>query len=40
MKEERNLGKKENPLLAYYNQPERFAQLLNGCMWGQNLWSM
>ena len=24
------MGKKENPLLVYYNQPERFAQLLNG----------
>ena len=30
MKEENYLGKKENPLLVYYNQPERFAQLLNG----------
>lgn len=24
------MGKKENPLLAYYNQAERFAQLING----------
>ena len=24
------MGKKENPLLAYYNQEERFAQLMNG----------
>ena len=24
------MGKMENPLLVYYNQPERFAQLLNG----------
>lgn len=28
------MGKKENPLLAYYNQPERFAQLLNGWLFG------
>ena len=24
------MGRKENPLLVYYNQPERFAQLMNG----------
>ena len=24
------MGRKENPLLVYYNQNERFAQLLNG----------
>lgn len=24
------MGKKENPLLSYYNQEERFAQLING----------
>ena len=24
------MGKKENPLLDYYSQNERFAQLLNG----------
>ena len=28
------MGKKENTLLAYYNQPERFAQLLNGWLFG------
>ncbi len=24
------MGKKENPLLSYYNQEERFTQLMNG----------
>ena len=28
------MGKKENPLLAYYNQEERFAQLMNGWLFG------
>lgn len=28
------MGKKENPLLAYYAQEERFAQLMNGWMLG------
>ena len=28
------MGRKENPLLAYYNQPERFAQLMNGWLFG------
>ena len=28
------MGRKANPLLAYYNQPERFAQLMNGWLFG------
>lgn len=28
------MGKKENPLLAYYDQDERFAELMNGWFFG------
>ena len=33
------MGKKENPLLSYYSQNERFAQLLNGWLFrGEPHW--